>query len=476
MFKIIATLTIFLLVSLSFSLITIFSNEWFIIKTKDKLCFNKQISDLNCVMGNQYPSVNYGLFFACPFNSTKLNWILSSDEYCFQFNTQRIAPKNFFLSNYLNDKNLVDLEPNFTPQIQIGFIVGTCFLFVATLVSASSLIYLSIKIDDLNFINSSQEKFDLIYSDHTIVNFGSNQKYNLVKNHLRVIFSFLFVDFLTRFVSFTIFTISSDDYLNYILRKSYSLNFDKDFFSREKDTFVKKILENYRIEKLWSYWFVLISLVLSLIVQITILVYQITNCIISNDRSKRCKLNGSIQRNLMSLSDKDAIQKMTRSNLLSIEPVEIYDDHLIDNYDRKFYKSNKNDMNLFYIDNEYLKYCDDNKKESEEDSGNEPNFRASKILESVRNLENSLLFSSDNQLNYISKLENVINNLNTLSRYDIIGSDSSLKQVSKSSRKSMKELKKFSSGMSLPNLADLTNISLEGSFEKLIIREKIKNK
>lgn len=438
MFRFFSILTVLLVLSLFLGLFSLISNCWNKIRIKNTSSY-----------------LEYGLWLLCPKDNQLFSSFIFNHKNCLQFN-QNIK-KNNILSHYLQMKLIKDVEPDFMDTVQIFYLIGTCFLFLGTMITISNLIYSAIKFNDPNFLKfDTSEKIGLslfsYQSPKAILLTRSALKFSLVKINLRILLAFLFMEFIMRLVAFLVFTFSSEQYLNLIVEKSLSVQ-------------IKKNLTN---EKSWSYWICLVSIFLSFTSQTFVLINQIYYSINKDLYSKQSRSNNAIKSNIMFINGTKNYQVMTRSNLLSIEPIEVSDD-LLSKCDYNIEKVPKLDSKLFFIDNEYLKYLN---KDSIDQLENDSSFYENKLFGSVNNLEKSILLDSDSQVDYINKLENMLNELYSSSTKNTLKSELIDFRIFKNSNK---KISKNYSSISLPNLNEITDLVelVEKKTDKFIIREKV---
>lgn len=414
MLKFFSILTVILIFSLFFALFALINNSWNRIRLKNSSSY-----------------LEYGLWLLCSNDQQIFSSFIFNPRNCLPFN-QKYEEKRIF-SNFMDDNFILDLEPELMGFVQRFYLIGTCFLFLSTLTTISILIFLTIKFDDPKFYLDSIDKLTIStkrkhFSQTTLI-------YSHIKIFSRILLVYLFVEFILRLVAFLVFTFVSDHYLKLLIQKSYGPS-NYSSIMQEK----MEILTN---QKSWSYWLCLASLVLSFICQVLVLMNEIINYMILEIDTRQNKLKNLTKSNIMFIDGRTNSQVTVRSNLLSIEPIEVSDD-LLAKCDYNIDKIPKLDSKLFFIDNEYLRFYG---KNSDQKFNANSQLSGKKIFDSVEKLEKSILIDSDSQLD---RLENMLNELylssvnNTLrSEYRDLRIYSKLQNLS---------LKRKPSIVSLPNL------------------------
>ncbi|RNA16471.1 hypothetical protein BpHYR1_032595 [Brachionus plicatilis] len=438
MFKLFSILTVTLVLSLFLGLFSLITNSWNRIK-----------------LNNSSAYLEYGLWLLCPNDHYIFSSFIFDQKNCIQFN-QKYVDKNV-LSAFMQDKSIVDLEPGFMDFVQIFYLIGTCFLFLSTLITISILVYLAIKFDDPDFYLDRCDKFGMFTNQAPQDKLFTQSilEFSLVKIHLRILLVYLFIEFILRLVAVLVFTISSEQYLDLVAQKSYLA-----------DLVMERNLQKFTNQKSCSYWLCLVSIFLSFLCQILVLVYQIVNYLKEECHSKRTRVNSSIKSNIMLVKEKKNCHVMTRSNLLSIEPIEVSED-LLSKCDYNLGKTPTLASKLFFIDNDHLRYYN---RDSVDRPGSNSSLSQNRLFESVKNLEQSILLDSDNQLNYITKLENMLNDLYSASAKNTLRSENLDFKIFLKSQS--ENLRPTVSTVSLPNLNAFSDYPFERNFERLIIREK----
>lgn len=231
-------LNLFLLIAFVLVLVSILSNQWFFISVQT------ECQRWNCA-GTQYfeNTIQYGLWYACPLIRTSADGTLGStgnglawvgkpniDSICFQFKSlssqseASLRTSSHVYSKYLRNEILLDVPPNQIFQIRVLMIVGEACLFVAGIWSFIILIFLCSRPDGL--------------ADSWCL-------------HAIGIFLFIFIHFVTGLIAFILFSISSNNYLDFLFRTSYTLNNNNNYFSSENNEFIRELLVKYKISREW---------------------------------------------------------------------------------------------------------------------------------------------------------------------------------------------------------------------------------
>jgi hypothetical protein len=314
--------------SLLFALVTLLSNQWFKIQTINAECAKRKVS-LSCLVlknmeNNEF--LNFGVWFSCPkissLNTYSLSWITNTDVFksCFYlFKTQLASTysnnSHSFLANHLNDKNLLDIVPQQIFLVQLLGLIGLFLQLTTVITILTLLLYSLIKFDSernfenknfINFIihlakqelivknwnknvdsekdliqylNVIQDSLKRLKRNGKINMIYESAKYHLIRTYLNIILMLFTLSFITRFIFFQKFSVYN--YLDYLFRKSYSIQFQNDYFDSHYDFFIREsINKKYIIHKCWPLKLFLSSLVIELLAFFLLMIYSFPNQIV----------------------------------------------------------------------------------------------------------------------------------------------------------------------------------------------------
>ena len=332
------------------SLLNLLNNEWYSISYRNLDCQNP--FDLNCLLKIYKKTLRFGIWYICPIESpNSLTWI--TDKYVVQScmflkPMDSINKKSKFpgiIATWLNNNFFLDIEPNLIVDIQILFVFGNCCLILAMVFTLSILIYLILAIDKQRIKETSHfckpettvnpsnpeglsENFKLteismmqkersnvfhskLYDEESI-----NFKYNSFKIYLTPIFILVVLELASRSVSFYMFSLNSESYLNDIIRRSFSSYYNVDFYQNGFDIFVENISINYHLNRTWSYWLCLVSILLSALTVLLLSFYVLFNELLNafNKRQEHLQIE-NLWNNLAGSNDSPILN---HNNLISI--------------------------------------------------------------------------------------------------------------------------------------------------------------
>ena len=224
------------------------SNQWFVINIRNNNCSLKQLQT-SCLYPNYTSVLEFGYWSMCSTQNPKNNCIeLKTTQ------TDRSLVPNF-ISKYLKNNYFLDVEPLYIDVVQCLSIIGTYLLLLVLIIILAILGHSLVRLGINVYFNKlfrlkMNQKHDLS---------SAKAKFEYFKVYLQVIFALHVLEMSTRTSSFIIFSINGVNYLNNMIRTSYSAYMNVNISNGQ----VNSILANYELKIGWSYWLALVSIILS---------------------------------------------------------------------------------------------------------------------------------------------------------------------------------------------------------------------
>ena len=264
MFKFVLTLNILLFTSFSFGIVSILSNEWFIIGLRKADC--SSLTSFACLFSKYENALRFGIWYMCPNveESPNMAWVFDTNlnRYCLNLmsNSRTIIDGDIarVMSSYLGNAFLVDVKPAHSlGQIRLLNLVGTTCLFSNNLI----LIFVQICIWlNLSRISKKTISSATMYQDILRKHL---EKYDFITIYLELVLVVSLVEFSVRLASFCLFVNLSENYLNNYLNVNTTQS--------ENTLWLSK----YKMDKASAYWLAFSSLGISLLILVIIGFYVI---------------------------------------------------------------------------------------------------------------------------------------------------------------------------------------------------------
>jgi hypothetical protein len=203
------------------------SNSWFTIGVKPSQLQNQTTNET-------LTRLHYGLLYMCAWPSGA--WLWDSGEKCFMLlrsgeslGSKRNASRPGLLATRLNDKYLLDIEPRRMAQSQLLAFMGSACLLLAAILA-------------LIMLTTCRPM-----SGH-------------LSAYMQALLALHILELAPRLASLIVFTVTSRDYLSYLLRSSYRAYTDIDFGAKHHASLIEKRLSNYELSPNWPYWLAVASM------------------------------------------------------------------------------------------------------------------------------------------------------------------------------------------------------------------------
>lgn len=205
MFKTLVLLAIVDTTSFIISLITTLSNEWFSLSIRNNEC-PTTLMDV-CLLPGFQRVFTFGYWYLCPLDSAiHSTWVFSADvNQCHQMQTHNPSASRLkatdLIARGLKNNQLLDIEIEYADVIQCLSIIGTTIIFCISALLLAMIAYILVTGMD---------------------NFKYRAEYRIFKPLFEAVFFLHLLEITVRTTAFTLISIYANNYLDFIIRTSYS--------------------------------------------------------------------------------------------------------------------------------------------------------------------------------------------------------------------------------------------------------------